>query len=113
VARGLSEAGFALVATSGTRAFFEQNGVQAGAVHKVGQGKPDAADLLRAGTLKLIINTPMGRTSQRDETNIRCQAIALGVPCITTVEGARAALEGIRALKSGRLSVLPLQSWDT
>ncbi len=113
VARGLSEAGFALVATPGTRAFLEQNGVAAGAVHKVGQGKPDAADLLRAGTLKLIINTPMGRTSQRDEVNIRCQAIALGVPCITTVEGARAALEGIRALRSGRLSVLPLQSWNT
>jgi len=53
----------------------------------------------------------MGRKSQRDETNIRCHAIALGVPCITTVEGARAALEGIRALQAGRLAVRPLQEW--
>ena len=111
VARGLAEAGFALVATAGTRKFLEDHGVPAGAVAKVGQGKPDAADLLKAGTLKLVINTPMGRKSQRDETNIRCQAIAMGVPCITTVEGARAALEGIRALRSGRLTILPLQAW--
>ena len=111
VANGLAEAGFALVATAGTRDFLERGGVSAGAVNKVGQGKPDGADLLRAGTLKLIINTPMGRKSQRDEVSIRCQAIAMGVPCITTVEGARAALEGIRALRSGRLGVLPLQSW--
>ncbi len=99
------------MATRGTRTYLEQHGVLVGAVNKVGEGKPDAADLLRAGTLRLVINTPMGRKSQRDETNIRCHAIALGVPCITTVEGARAALEGIRALQSGRLAVRPLQEW--
>ena len=111
VARGLADLGFALVATRGTRTYLEQQGVPVGAVNKVGEGKPDAADLLRAGTLRLVINTPMGRKSQRDETNIRCHAIALGVPCITTVEGARAALEGIRALQAGRLAVRPLQEW--
>ncbi len=111
VARGLADLGFALVATRGTRLHLEQRGVPVGAVNKVGEGKPNAADLLKAGTLRLVINTPMGRKSQRDEASIRCQAIALGVPCITTVEGAHAALEGIRALKSGRLSVSPLQSW--
>ncbi len=111
VARGLSDLGFALVATRGTRLHLERQGVPVGAVNKVGEGRPDAADLLRAGTLKLVINTPMGRKSQRDETNIRCQAIALGVPCITTVEGAGAALAGIRALKSGRLDVRPVQDW--
>jgi carbamoyl-phosphate synthase large subunit len=111
VARSLSELGFALVATKGTRQFLEGRGVPVGSVNKVGEGKPDAGDLLRVGTLKLVINTPMGRKSQRDETNIRCQAIALGVPCITTVEGARAALEGIRSLQAGRFSVFPLQGW--
>jgi len=112
VARGLSELGFALVATGGTRRFLEARGVAVGAVNKVGEGKPDAADLLKAGTLKLVLNTPMGRKSQRDEASIRCQAIAMGVPCITTLEGAAAALEGIRALKAGRLTVSPLQEWE-
>jgi carbamoyl-phosphate synthase large subunit len=111
VARGLSDAGFVLVATLGTRRYLDEHDVPAGAVFKVGEGKPDAADLLKAGTLKLVINTPMGRKSQRDETNIRCQAIAMGVPCITTIEGARAALEGIRSLQAGRFTVAPLQRW--
>ncbi|MCI4397581.1 MAG: carbamoyl-phosphate synthase large subunit [Acidobacteria bacterium] len=111
LAEGFAELGFALVATHGTRAFLEKAGVFAGAVNKVGEGKPDAAGLLKAGTLKLVINTPMGRKSQRDEANIRCQAIALKVPCITTLEGAYAALEGIRALKNGTLDVKPIQEW--
>jgi carbamoyl-phosphate synthase large subunit len=111
VARGLAELGFALVATRGTRLHLEAAGVPVGSVHKVGEAKPDAADLLRAGTLKLVINTPLGQRGQRDEATIRCQATALGVPCITTLEGARAALDGIRALRSGCLSVTPLQQW--
>ncbi|MGC8724582.1 MAG: carbamoyl-phosphate synthase large subunit [Acidobacteriota bacterium] len=111
VAKGLAEAGFVLAATKGTRAFLDANGVPAGPAFKVGEGKPDALDLLKAGTLHLVINTPLGRKSQYDEAAIRCAAIAMGVPCITTVEGARAAVEGIRALKNSRLGVLPIQAW--
>jgi carbamoyl-phosphate synthase large subunit len=111
VARSLAALGFAIVSTPGTRAFLEKNGVPAGPVHKVGDGKPDVMDLLTAGTLRLLINTPLGDRSQRDEAAIRCAAIARGVPCITTVEGARAAVEGIAALQKRRLGVEALQKW--
>jgi len=111
IAKELAGMGFALVATSGTLRALESAGVSASLVHKAGEGSPDASSLLKAGTLRLVINTPMGRKSQKDETEIRCQATAIGVPCITTLEGARAAVEGIRALKSCRLTIRPIQEW--
>ncbi|MEJ2367847.1 MAG: ATP-grasp domain-containing protein [Acidobacteriota bacterium] len=111
LARAFSEAGFRLFATSGTRQYLEENGVAADAAFKVGEGSPNAVELSRSGELQLVINTPLGRKSQYDETAIRCTAIAMGIPCITTIEGAWAAVEGMKALRQGRLSVSSIQSW--
>jgi carbamoyl-phosphate synthase large subunit len=112
VAAGYVGAGFRLFATSGTRALLEAQGIPCEGVNKVGEGKPDAVDLLRRGDLRMVINTPLGRKSQFDEAAIRMEAIALQVPCLTSVEAARAALAGIRALGSGRPAYRSLGEWQ-
>ena len=112
VAAGYVRQGFGLFATAGTRAFLEGCGVPCEPVFKVGEGKPDAVDLLRDGQIQMVINTPLGRKSQFDEAAIRVEAIALQVPCLTTVEAARAALLGIRALSDRRPDYRPLRKWQ-
>jgi len=111
VALGLADLGFNLYATSGTHDFLSGTGIEAHPVHKVGQGKPDAVDLLRNGDLHLVINTPLGTKSQYDEAAIRKASIALQVPCLTTVEAARAALSGIQALRRGAVRYRSLSRW--
>ncbi len=112
VARGLVEEGFTLFATAGTRAFLEGRGVVCRGVYKVGEGKPDAVDLLTAGDLQMVINTPLGKKSQYDEAAIRTAAISLQIPCLTTVEAARAVLVGMRSLKAGSLVYKPIGDWQ-
>jgi carbamoyl-phosphate synthase large subunit len=112
VAQGLVKEGFTLFATSGTRAFLESKGVVCRGVFKVGEGKPDAVDLLTQGDLQMVINTPLGKKSQYDEAAIRTAAIALQIPCLTTVEAARAVLVGMRSLKAGSLTYKPVIDWQ-
>ncbi len=112
VAHGLVKEGFTLFATSGTRAFLESKGVACRGVFKVGEGKPDAVDLLTQGDLQMVINTPLGKKSQYDEAAIRTAAIALQIPCLTTVEAARAVLVGMRSLKAGSLTYKPVIDWQ-
>ena len=66
-------------------------------------------DLIEAGEIQLVINTPLGRASEYDEKAIRESAVALGVPVITTVAGALAAVSGMEALTRGPLEVSALQ----
>jgi carbamoyl-phosphate synthase large subunit len=66
-------------------------------------------DLIDNGGIQLVINTPLGRRSEFDERAIRERAIAAGVPVITTVAGALAAVSGLEALQRGALDVTALQ----
>ncbi len=113
VALGLADLGFTLYATAGTREYLCGTGIEALPVQKVGQGKPDAVDLLKRGEIHLVINTPLGQKSQYDEAAIRKASLALQVPCLTTVEAARAALSGIHALRRGAVPYGPLSRWLT
>ena len=109
VVNGLVEMGFALVATSGTAAFLREHGHTVRHVYKVNEGRPNAADLIVNDEIDLVVNTPLGQASIFDEQAIRRAAIRHDVLCITTTTGAGAALEGIRALRAGSLSVRSLQ----
>ncbi len=109
VARGLKELGFELYATRGTCEFLKKHGVEASLVYKVGEGRPDVIDHIKNGQFSLIINTPGGSKSRKDGKKIRVEATRFKVPIITTVPGARAALEGIKFLRSGKRNVAPLQ----
>jgi carbamoyl-phosphate synthase large subunit len=78
-------------------------------VFKVHEGRPHVVDLMENGEIQLVFNTPLGRASEHDEKAIRERAIALGVPVITTVAGALAAVSGMEALRRGPLEVTALQ----
>jgi carbamoyl-phosphate synthase large subunit len=111
IAMDLQELGFQLIATRGTRQYIEANGVKAEHVFKVGEGRPHIVDLLKSGKIDLIINTPLGRQSHYDEKAIRRAATTHMVPCITTLSGAAAVVNAIRALRREKLTVRSLQEY--
>jgi carbamoyl-phosphate synthase large subunit len=104
--RGL---GFELVATAGTAEFLRRRGLEVRQVSKVHEGRPHVVDHLINCEIDLVINTPLGRASHEDDVEIRRTALKLGIPCITTLSGALAAIEGIAALQAGRLEVASLR----
>jgi carbamoyl-phosphate synthase large subunit len=105
----LVELGYELVATRGTARFLRRNGIECREVFKVREGRPHAVDLIEAGEIQLVINTPLGRASQFDERAIREGAVSHGIPVITTVAGAVAAVSGLEAMSRGPLEVTSLQ----
>ncbi len=109
VAKKLIELGYDVVATRGTARYLRLNGVPCREVYKVREGRPNAVDLIEAGEVQLVINTPLGRASGYDDKAIRASAVQLGVPVITTMAGAMAAVSGIEALRRGPLDVAALQ----
>jgi carbamoyl-phosphate synthase large subunit len=109
MAKTLVELGYELIATRGTARFLRLNGVPCAEVFKVNEGRPNVVDLIENGEIALVINTPLGHASEFDEKAIRERAIALGVPVITTMAGALAAVSGLEALKRGKLDVSALQ----
>jgi len=111
VARRFSTLGFALMATTGTVAYFAEHGLDAEHVLKVKEGRPNVVDRMKNRDVRIVFNTPRGQRSTLDERAIRRTAIELGIPCITTMAGARAAGEAIAALRSGQLTVCSLQEY--
>ena len=111
IARDLAALGFTLVATRGTAAYFRAHGVDAGVAFKINEGRPHVADRILNGEIHLVINTPLGRESFFDDVTVRRVAMLHGVPCITTLTGASAAVAGIRALRSEGLTVRAIQEY--
>ena len=110
LARQFEELGFHLVATHGTAAVLEAAGMQPERVFKVKEGRPNVVDLIKGDRIQLIINTPRGQDTFFDEKAIRRAAVLARIPTITTLAAARAAAEGIEALKAGTLNVTALQT---
>jgi carbamoyl-phosphate synthase large subunit len=100
VARRLAELGFDLLATWGTAEFLQERGLKVRPVNKVHEARPHVGDHLINGDIHLIVNTPMGRESFEDDAHIRTTALRLDIPCITTLSGATAAVEGIAAQRA-------------
>src|SRR5882672_6067891 len=105
----LAALGFRLLATRGTAAALEAAGIEAEAVFKVNEGRPNIVDLVKTGKIDLVINTPLGRESFYDEKSIRRAAIRYNIPCITTLAAAHAAARGIHALLEQGTEVAALQ----
>ena len=110
IARDLAQFGFRLLATDGTARWLNSLGIRARPVKKLSQGAPNVLDLMRAGEIDLVINTPRGGQAHEDGLRIRSQAYALGLPIITTMSAAAASVQGIRRLRESPLSVRSLQS---
>jgi carbamoyl-phosphate synthase large subunit len=111
IARDLQALGFDLVATRGTANFLRAHGIDAEIVFKVNEGRPHVGDELVNGRIQLVINTPVGRESFFDDKVVRRMAMMQQVPCITTLTGAAAAVQAIKALHTEGLSVRSLQEY--
>ncbi len=109
VARRFAELGFQLVATRGTASALHAVGLRPKTVFKVNEGRPNAVDLLKGGTIQLVIYTATGAPAFFDEKAIRRTALQYRVPCITTMSGARAAAEAMTARRRDPIRVWNLQ----
>jgi carbamoyl-phosphate synthase large subunit len=110
-ARRLAQMGFKIVATRGTAAFLREQGVETVLVNKVLEGRPHIVDMMKDAGVHLVFNTAEGAQSITDSFTLRRTALMNKIPYYTTVAGARAAVEGIAAMRAGGLDVAPLQSY--
>ncbi|HYO88351.1 MAG TPA: carbamoyl-phosphate synthase large subunit, partial [Candidatus Limnocylindrales bacterium] len=110
IARDLAQIGFRLIATEGTAAYLASVGLPVERVARPSDPSPNIVDLIRAGEIALIINTPRGGQAHRDGLLLRGAAAAYDVPIVTTMSAATAAVQGIRALVKKPLRARSLQS---
>ena len=115
-AAGLLALGFRVLATQGTAQFLLEHGVTSITVRKNSEGtgpmgERTIVDMINAGDIDLVINTPVGRGTRHDGWAIRTAAVQRSIPIITTTAGFNAAVEGIRFLQSQELSIKSLQEW--
>ena len=110
----LVDLGFEIVATAGTADVLRRHGIPVTVIRKHYQGAgegPDTIEAIRAGDVALIMNTPFGVGARLDGYEIRTAAVMAGVPCITTVQGLGAAVQGIEAVQAGGFGVRSLQEY--
>lgn len=112
IAKSFHEIGFKIFSTAGTAAFLAAHGIPVTKTFKLSEGaRPNVVDMVKNGQMQIIINTPSGMNPRLDENKIR-EAALLGRVCmITTIMGAYAAIEGIKALKGQPLKVKSLQEY--
>jgi carbamoyl-phosphate synthase large subunit len=111
VALRFHELGFKIKATEGTLGMLTENGVPADLILKLHEGRPNIDDAIKNGEVQLVINTPIGKASQYDDSYIRKAAIKYKVPYITTLAAALAAAKGIAAFRNGRSGVKSIQEY--
>ncbi|MCD4812293.1 carbamoyl-phosphate synthase large subunit [bacterium] len=111
LARQLQELGFEIVSTPGTTKVLKSNNIPVSTVEKIGHGSHSILDLIKDGKIQLIINTPFGPVGREHVRPIGTLAVGHGIPCITTLQGAQAAVNGLRVHRDVPLTVSPLQEW--
>ncbi len=111
IAKKLQDLGFEIISTEGTGNLLNRYGVNAKIIPKISEGRPNILDYIKDRKVHLIINTPSGRIPRKDEVKIRSQAIMHSIPCITTISGAQASVNGIEALLKKDLDVKSLQEY--
>ena len=103
--------GFKVLATSGTQRFLAEQGVAGDKINKVAEGRPHIVDAIKNGEVQLVFNTTEGATALADSRSLRRAALLHKVPYYTTLSGAVAAAQGIRAYLGGDLEVCALQNY--
>jgi carbamoyl-phosphate synthase large subunit len=109
--RLLARLGFKIRATGGTARYLESKGIKAQRVNKVSEGRPHVVDLIKNGGIQLVLNTTEGAQALSDSRSLRRAALLHKVPYYTTLAGAIAAAQGIRAFLAGDLEVRALQDY--
>ena len=109
LARRMHDMGYKLLATEGTSAVLAAQGIPTQHVKKIREGHPNLLDYLTDGEVALVMNTPRGKGARTDEGRIRAAAVQAGVPCLTTLEAATAAVMALEALCEEEMGVQALQ----
>jgi carbamoyl-phosphate synthase large subunit len=107
----MSAMGLNLVGTSGTAEYMSQHGVEVRRLKKIYEGSPNVVDLMETDDVQLIINTPTAYLARRDGYDIRRNAVDYGVPYLTTVQAALAAVKAMKAMRDGDFEVRSLQEY--
>jgi carbamoyl-phosphate synthase large subunit len=111
IVKQLVKFGFKIVSTEGTAKILRNNGIDVQQVYKINEGRPNVLDLMINKEIALIINTPGGKKTRVDEAKIRSFAVSRNIPCITTIPGAYAVINGIESLLKKGLTVTPIQEY--
>ncbi|MFH1868734.1 MAG: carbamoyl-phosphate synthase large subunit [Candidatus Omnitrophota bacterium] len=111
LASDIRKLGLNIYATEGTSRILTENKIENKVIKKLHEGRPNIADAIKNGDIKLVINTPVGRDSKYDDSYIRKMAIQYKIPYITTMAAARAAVEGIKAALSAKIVPKALQDY--
>ena len=111
VARKFADLDFKILATEGTCGFLTENDIPAEPIKKLYEGRPNILDAITNGDIHLVVNTPVGKLSQHDDSYIRKAAIKHKIPYITTLSAAEAAAEGIAAQRAGGGKIQSLQEY--
>ncbi|MEE2827472.1 MAG: carbamoyl-phosphate synthase large subunit [Planctomycetota bacterium] len=109
IARRLHELGYEIIATEGTAKHIEADQIPVERVKKIIEGHPNLIDHMKNEAVDLILNTPSGKGARTDEGRIRAAAVQHGVPCITTIQAAEAAVQALEALRVEEMQVESLQ----
>ncbi len=113
LAAGFRDLGYQLTATSGTAKYLNEAGFDVQMVNKVKEGSPHIVDSINAGEVQFVVNTTFGERAIRDSFSLRRTSLNCNLPYCTTIPGALALLDGLRAVKEKNLSVRSLQEYGT
>jgi carbamoyl-phosphate synthase large subunit len=111
VAKAFEKLGFKIMATEGTHLFLSEKKVVSELIPKINEGRPNIVDRIKNGEINLVVNTPIGKLGQIDDSYIRKTAIAYKVPYMTTLAAAAAAAKGIEEQRKGKGAVKSLQEY--
>ncbi len=111
IATDLTSLGFKIIATEGTQKVLKKAGIESHFVNKVNEDIPNVVDLIKTGDIQMVINTPLGRESHYDEQAVGKAAYQFGIPNITTLSGAWAAVQAISQKRESRFQARPLQEY--
>jgi carbamoyl-phosphate synthase large subunit len=107
--RSLVDLGFDLLATEGTALRLQEAGIAVTTIKKIAEGHPNLIDYLKNDDVQLILNTPSGKGARTDEGKIRAAGVQNGVPCITTLAAAEAAVRAMKVVRESEMEVESLQ----
>jgi len=107
----LQKLGFKILATNGTNAYLDSNGIKSDLAVKLHEGRPNITDDIHNKRIQMIINTPVGGEGKQEGSYIRKIAIQRKIPYVTTIAAATAAVEGIEAAKSGDIEIKSIQEY--
>ncbi len=111
IAKKLYDMGFRILATKGTHKALISNNIPSSIVGKIADGDNHILDMIKTGKINLIINTPSGKKGHSDMKPMRNFSVMQGVPCVTTIQGAQATVNGIESIKKEDFDVAPIQDY--